>query len=207
MAASRVNICRPGYGASCALCCGSHNYRGSGEDVGGLFARRAEVLSGFSRNYITCRIAASRSAMTGSYYYNAEGEPFAVSMPARYDDCPRCHFVGYVDDDRHVGCILYPDERPAELRHDCFQSYPGKVFTCAARGELDDDEIVYAARLTRDWYYYSLLIHGPERLRAVMEGHPDPGMVPDDELDALRRGLDGRVSADRSLHSIHTYFY
>ncbi|MBN2161130.1 MAG: hypothetical protein JW807_17215 [Spirochaetes bacterium] len=205
--ADRVNICRPGYGASCALCCGSHNYRGSGAEVGELFARRAEVLAGFSRSYITGRIAASRSAMTGSYYYSAEGEPFALSMPAIFEDCPRCHFVGYVDDDRHVGCILYPHDRPADLRHDCFQSYPGKVFTCSASEELADREILYAARLARDWFYYSLLIHAPERLRAVMKEHPDPGMIPDDELDALRRELDGRVSADCSLHSIHTYFY
>lgn len=36
----KINICRPGHGASCALCCGSHNYLASPEHISALFKER-----------------------------------------------------------------------------------------------------------------------------------------------------------------------
>ena len=104
-------------------------------------------------------MTASRSNLTGSYYFDPKQKPFALTLPALFGDCPHCPFVGYRDGDRNVGCLLYSEEHPPGLRQECFQSYRGKLFTCRAREALSDDEVLYAARLTRDWYYYSILIH------------------------------------------------
>ena len=204
-AESKINICNPGQGASCALCCGSHNYRASREEVGVLFARRSGLLAQYNRQYLINAMTASRSNLTGSYYYRQE-DTLALTLPALFGDCPRCPFVGYVDDEMHAGCLLYPADHPPELRQECFLSYRGKLFACRAREVLSDGEILYAARLTRDWYYYSLLIHDEGLLRRLMREWPDPADVPERERGRMRDALEDRVSADRSVHIVHSYF-
>jgi hypothetical protein len=168
---SHINICRPGYGASCSLCCGSHNYRAYRKEIKSLFLRRGAMIKDFNREYILRKMAASRSNLTGSYYSEHEGAPFIMSLPALFDDCPQCPFVGYEYEGRMVGCLLGPRDCIAGLRHECFLSYRGKIFSCRAR-ELLDDEIRYAARLTGDWCYYGILIHEPDLLRGFMQHHP-----------------------------------
>src|SRR4030042_5424280 len=41
-----VNRCRPGSGASCAFCCGSHNYTVSPERIEGMFINRGRECCG-----------------------------------------------------------------------------------------------------------------------------------------------------------------
>lgn len=202
----RVNICRPGFGASCAMCCGSHNYRASRDAISALFAQRAEVVLRYNPSYLVRKMTASRSNLTGSYYVNRQDEPFTPALPALFEDCPQCPFVGHTDRSGHVGCLLYPEDHPPELRHECFQSYRGKVFTCRAGEVLSDEEIQYAARLTGDWYYYSVLIHDEGMLQRLMRLWPDPGDVPEGERERMREALNKRVTRDRSLHMVHSYF-
>jgi hypothetical protein len=202
-----VNICRPGYGASCSLCCGSHNYQVGRVEIEALFVRRARIMKAYSRDFLVRKMIAYRSCMTGSYYIDPSDRLFNPAVPALYQDCPRCPFVGFVSKDRLAGCLLVREDDPSDLRHECFLSYRGKIFTCPARESLHDKEILYAARLARDWYYYGILIHEPELLRRLMEEHPDAGEVPALRREALERELEKRVSANRELHAIHSYFY
>jgi hypothetical protein len=39
------NLCRPGHGASCALCCGSHNYNAPFEEIHALLKSVVKSLS------------------------------------------------------------------------------------------------------------------------------------------------------------------
>jgi hypothetical protein len=202
-----VNICRPGFGASCALCCGSHNYRASRDEIGRLFSRRSEVLAEYNKRYLIHSMSASRSNLTGSYYYGGQEGPLALILPPLFEDCPHCPFVGTVGDGRLAGCLLYPEDHPPELRQECFLSYRGKLFTCRARDVLTDEEILYAARLTGDWYYYSMLIHDEALLRRLARSWPDPADVPEGERAGMRQSLEQRIASDRSPHTVHSYFY
>jgi hypothetical protein len=206
MTGGPADICRPGFGASCSLCCGSHNYRAGREELEALFALRAELMARYSRDYVVRSMAASRSGMTGSYYFRTGDWPFIAAAPALFEDLPRCPFVGRAEDGVSVGCLLYPGDCRPELRHECFQSYRGKIFSCRARDILSGEEIRYAARLTRDWYYYSVLIYDGELLRRMMGDHPDPDAVPEEEMEEMKRKLEELVAARRDLHGIHSYF-
>jgi len=202
----RVNICRPGFGASCALCCGSHNYRACREEIGGLFSGRRDLLSDYNKEYLVREMTAGRSNLTGSYYFKPAREAFTLTLPPLFGYCPHCPFVGYRDGGSIVGCLLYPEEQPPGLPQECFQSYRGKIFSCRAREVLSDDEVLYAARLTGDWFYYSVLIHDEAKLRRLAQRWPVPDDVPEDERERMREELEKRIAGDRSMHAVQSYF-
>ncbi len=201
-----VNICRPGYGASCSLCCGSHNYRVSRVEIEALFVRRARIMKAYSRDFLVRKMMAFRSCMTGSYYVDHSDGPFDPALPALFQDCPRCPFVGFVEKGKIIGCLLGGQEDSSDLRHECLLNYRGKIFSCPARDILSDEETCYAARLARDWYYYSILIHETELLRSFMRDNQKPEDVPAEQLETLRRELEERIVTRRELHAIHSYF-
>jgi hypothetical protein len=203
---SHINICRPGYGASCTLCCGSHNYHACIEEIEALFRRRGAILKDYNKEYILRKMAASRSNLTGSYYFIHDEHPLLPPLPALFDDCPRCPFVGFIPDDQIVGCLLYPDGHPSNLQHDCFHNYRGKFFSCRAREILVEDEILYAARLTGNWYHYSVLIHNTDLLRNLMQKCPKPEEMNIEELNVYKLKLEAYITSVRSLHRIHGYF-
>jgi hypothetical protein len=203
MAKRDIDICRPGFGASCALCCGSHNFRADPGEIGELFRRRAELVADLTPEFIVRRVRASRSDMTGSYYFRNTG---GFDLPAPEPADPggaRCPFVGYIGEEI-VGCLLYPGG--GETRRDCIQSYGGKHFTCRAEESLDDDEILFAARLAGHWYYYSVLIQMDQLLRRVMEEYRHHGSVPSDARERLFASLEAEVRDNPELHRIHGYF-
>ncbi|HQF07268.1 MAG TPA: hypothetical protein PLM53_03640 [Spirochaetota bacterium] len=201
-----VNICRPGYGASCSLCCGSHNYRASREECEALFVRRAMIRKAYSRDFLVRKMNACRSAMTGSYYIDPSNALFDISIPAIFPDCPRCPFVGFISRERITRCLLGPEEGQPGLRHECFLNYRGKIFTCTAREGLADEEVLYAARLARDWFYYSILIHEPDLLRRTMKNFPVPEKLQPAQRENLWEELEERIAARRDLHAVHGYF-
>ncbi len=200
-----INICRPGYGASCALCCGSHNYKASLKEIKALFGRRSGVINEYNEKYFIRKMVASRSNMTGSYYVQDDAG-FTLTLPALFDDCPQCPFVGFVDEGRSVGCLLNREGPHHVFRHECFLSYRGKVFSCGAREILNDDEILYAAIFSRDWYYYSILIHEPDLLRHLMRTHDNPEIAIQYD-ESFKREVEKIVVNCRHLHAIHNYFY
>jgi hypothetical protein len=201
-----INICRPGYGASCALCCGSHNYRVSRMEIEALFVRRARIMKAYSRDFLIRKMIAFRSCMTGSYYIDPSETLFNITMPALFHDCPRCYFAGFISREKNIGCLLGGEDDQSGLRHECFLSYRGKIFTCPAREDLADEEILYAARLNRDWFYYPILIHEPDLLRRCMGEFPVPEEVPAARREVLERELEERIVCNHELHAIHSYF-
>ena len=201
----RVNVCRPGFGASCALCCGSHNYQGTEDEIGDLFRRRRAAADQFSRAYLLRIMKSSRSPLTGSYYYAGRGFRPETSPPL-CGEGRQCPFVGCVGEEGVVGCLRYPETPGPELRRDCYQNYRSKIFTCPAREILSQEEVLYAARLTADWYCYSLLIQSTSLLRSLREEYSDPDLLPPGRLESLRWALEDRVRNDPALHCLDSYF-
>lgn len=201
-----TNLCRPGYGASCALCCGSHNYNASQEEIYALFQKRREMFQKFSAGYIINRVRASRSNLTGSYYPERTiDDGIIITLPKLYNDGLQCPFVALLDDGT-VGCVIYPTKESADSRFDCFQNYTCKYFSCASKEILSDEEILYAARLFGDWYYYTLLIHSIDLLRKFMQANPVLEKTDAKAIAMLKEQLEASLRSEKNLHTIQSYF-
>lgn len=202
----RPTPCRPGYGASCALCCGSHNYDASPEVIQNLYLKRRDIFKLYTTGYIIRQMRSCRSNLTGSYYPDrAIDDGIIITLPKLYEDGLQCPFVCALDDGT-IGCALYPNKDETDARFDCFQSYTCKYFSCPAAEMLSKEEIVYAARLFKDWYYYTLFIHSIELLRQFKKSNPVPDEVPEPIIDDLKQILDGMLHAEKNLHALHSYF-
>ena len=202
-----VNICRPGYNASCALCCGSHNYAASPVEIDSLFRKRTEVFSRFSRNYLFRKMTASRSSLTGSYYYNEKyGIDIIITLPKLYNDAIQCPFVSVIDNPGEIGCALYPDNHEEDLRFECFQNYTCKYFSCLSRDLLNHAEIMFAAKLMGDWYYYTMLIHSIDTLRGMIKEYIYPENVSESALADVKNDLEKTLREEINLHKISSYF-
>ena len=199
-----VNACMPGFGASCALCCGSHNCDAAPDEMAGVYRRRREIISLYSRDYLVKRVMASRSDMTGSYYFTGRKDVDLPGLPSLFGE-KRCPFIGFYETGDLIGCLL---NRGAEssLRYECFNNYSSKNFICAAKENLGGDEIVFAAKLCRDWFYYPLLIHRPGILARLMRDWGQPEAVPEEVLEKTKVYLRSEVRQDASLHRMLSYF-
>ncbi len=202
---STVNICSPGFGASCALCCGSHNYLAGPGDLGSLFSERSCLVKDFNRDYIIKHMTSTRSSMTGSYYYPGTS-PFIITLPAKEAAYRQCPFVGYTNDAHEAGCLLYPQNKKYGKTVDCYQNYRNKVFSCDAGKNLSDEEILFAASLAGDWYYYSILIHSEENLRFLMRKYPEQNAVNEEDLNQIKHDLQKLFETNHEYLRMETYF-
>jgi len=201
-----LNLCRPGHGASCALCCGSHNYNAPFEEIHALFKKRREIFKLYSSEYIAKCIRASRSNLTGSYYpFSTIDESIIITLPKLYQDGIQCPFVILLDDGT-IGCAIYPETTQEDMRFDCFNNYTCKYFSCIAKEILTPAEIEYAARLFKDWYYYTLFIHSINILRQFKERYPHLENVSLEDINKLKQTLADQLPVDKNLHTIHSYF-
>ncbi len=64
-----------------------------------------------------------------------------------------------------------------------------RQFLCPAWDELTDREVLFAAELTGDWYYYSLLINSIELIKDICADYTSPGDVPEERLMELKKEL------------------
>jgi hypothetical protein len=116
--------------------------------------------------------------------------PAAVLEPL-HRDAIQCGYIGFIDSDRtRIGCIAYhlgPEKHPAGD----FFGYTCKNFSCLSREVLSDTEILFAARLMGDWFYYSLLITDIAVLREYHERFTEPQEVPPAALARLKEYLAG----------------
>lgn len=197
--------CRPGHGASCALCCGSHNYRASAGEIDSLFRFRAGTVRQFSPSYLISKMSSSRSALTGSYYYPGVAG-LAGPYPKIFENGLQCPFVGRSGGDGPVGCLLRDGECSLTGTYECSMSYRGRIFSCAAKDGLSLRQIDYAARLFRDWYFYSLIIFEKALLEDMMDRFPDSGGVPGEELRNVRAHLERLVCEREDVHRLSGYF-
>ncbi len=149
-----INICQPGHGASCALCCGSHHPESA-------FLREAG-RSGFPLR------------------------------PPGVADGMQCSCIGYLDAGKKtIGCLVYASERPPRVeslfRTTCTH------FSCRAREVLSGAEILFAAQLMRDWYYYALLVNSIDLLRELTARYRTTCDVPREVLEGVRASLEARA--------------
>ena len=164
MNSGRVNICHPGYGASCSLCCGSHNYRMDIKQIEELLLKRGD------------------EGPTHPYQH-----PYSVKYEKLYRDAMQCPHVG-LSDDNEVFCLIYgePDKKGEVLSF--FNGTCGN-FYCPAWDVLTDKQVVFAARLMKDWFYYSLLINDIESVQNLCASYGSPEDVPEEELDELKQDI------------------
>ncbi len=201
-----INPCRPGFGASCALCCGSHNYDASREEIESLFQKRRKKFRLFSSSFLIKQLRASRSNLTGSYYPDRTiDNGIIITIPKLYEDGLQCPFVCLLDDGT-VGCAIYPAHGEDDMRFDCFQNYTCKYFSCASKKILIGEEILYAARLFRDWYYYTLFIHSIDIIRKFRLAHPIVEKIEESALTELKQLLDASLRSEKNLYAISSYF-
>jgi hypothetical protein len=199
------NICRPGFGASCAMCCGSHNLSCSRDDLRRVLSARAGRLAAYSRDYLISVMRSSRSALTGSYYFPADR--FAHSEPPPlFESATHCPFTGFVGDGATIGCILHPEPRARGEVADCFLSYRGKTCTCPAVETLEPHLVTFAAQLTGDWYYYGLLIHHAALLRKIAKRYGSPGEIDARERAGILSELEVFRTGSARVHSLDNYF-
>lgn len=167
----KVNPCRPGHGASCALCCGSHNYRMTAEEMEDLFTARGNSAPAYPLKH-----------------------PDDSAFEKLYRDAMQCPHVG-ICSGSEVCCLVYGEyDMKGGLRS--FFNGTCKNFYCAAWDELSDRQVVFAARLMGDWYYYSLLLNDIEALQDLCSDYESAGDVPDDVLEQLREDLLERFIAE-----------
>lgn len=161
-----INICRPGYGASCALCCGSHNYDAPPGEITALFRARLEFFLDGSKK-----------------------QP--LLPPKALPDALQCPHVAFTDEACSlIGCLYYHEKA---MQEDTFFKKTCKTFLCPAAEELSPEEIIYAARLCGDWFYYSLLIHEIKFLRSLMNRYPDPDKMPQKTRQDMQARLTGAL--------------
>jgi hypothetical protein len=175
METKRVNPCRPGYGASCALCCGSHNYRMS-----------PEALATFFRH----------ESMAGNEKWSAG----SVASPTEklYSDAIQCPHIGYDTADPDLLCCrVYRDQHDnRELEH--FFHSTCKIFYCAAWHVLSDEQVLFAAQLMGDWDYYSLLVNDIATVIKAITRYAKAENVPPDELDSMKQYLQEKLRGSSS---------
>jgi hypothetical protein len=161
-----VNRCRPGYGASCSLCCGSHNYTIPPGQIEEMFLERGSELT------------------AGGHLH-----PETATAEKLIQDAMQCSHVGIRSESPgEVCCLVYDDyQRGNEV--ESFVEGTCRSFYCPAWDNLTDRQVLFAARLMGDWYYYSLFINHIEAVQEISAEYTKPEDVPDDVLVSLKEEL------------------
>jgi len=120
--------------------------------------------------------------------------PYTVTCGKLYRDAMQCPHVG-LSDDNEVFCIIYdePDKKGEVLS---FFNGTCANFYCPAWDVLTDRQVVFAARLMKDWFYYSLLINDIEAVQNLCALYNSPEDVPEDELRELKEDILDRFIAE-----------
>jgi hypothetical protein len=165
-----VNRCRPGSGASCAFCCGSHNYTVSPERIEGMFINRGRECFGHPVKH-----------------------PEDASEEKLVRDGMQCPHVGIAPSDPGLVCCLAYFDCDLGGKLQSFFTGTCKNFLCEAWDELTDRQVLFAAGLMGDWYYYSLLINDTGILRNICTDYSSPEDVPAETLRMLKAELAERL--------------
>jgi hypothetical protein len=165
-----VNRCRPGSGASCAFCCGSHNYTVSPERIEDMFINRGREC-----------------------YKRPTKHPEDASEGKLVRDGMQCPHVGITAEDPGLVCCLAYFDCDLSGKLQSFFTGTCKNFLCEAWDELTDRQVLFAAGLMGDWYYYSLLINDTGSLRTICTDYSSPEDVPAETLRMLKAELAERL--------------
>ncbi len=164
-----INRCQPGYNASCSLCCGSHNYQMSREHIEDMFLDRERESSGLPMKHQE-----------------------DVCHEKLFKEEIQCPNVGLQSPQEGiVGCLIYTDSTKGEEIESFFNG-TCKTFLCPAWYDLTDKQVLFAAQLMHDWYYYSLFLNDIESVHDLCASYSHPEDVPSDELKSLKLELEER---------------
>lgn len=152
----KINCCNPGYNASCALCCGSHNFNVSYHDIHHFLEKK-------SSNYRQLILSQTEPAKILSALKNS-------SIEKKDPQAIQCPFMGYLENNT-LGCLVYDTSHLYGSEHENFFRGTCKTFFCPAWEKLSDDEISMAAQITADWFYYTLLIHDIDELQMAYKNY------------------------------------
>jgi hypothetical protein len=106
-----------------------------------------------------------------------------------FPDELQCPNVGMRSDEPGLVCCLVYDDHEHGEEFDIFFEGTCRIFRCPAWTELTDREVLFAARLMRDWYWYSLLINDIELLQELCAEYDRPEDVPGEEMETIRSDL------------------
>jgi len=161
-----INPCRPGFGASCSFCCGSHNFTVSPAEIEDIFINR-----GYNQD-----------DSTGLHPEQSMEE----KLVSEGMQCPNIGISG--SDPSIVCCLVYtsPSKGPGL---ESFFKGTCRHFQCAAFSSLADREVLFAAELMKDWYYYSLLINSIETVKELYAEYGNSENVPAHVLDDIKEEL------------------
>jgi len=174
--ANAVNRCRPGYGASCSFCCGSHNFSFSPECIEELFiSRDPESATMISKH------------------------PDDACEPKLFRDMMQCPHIGISRSEPGlVGCLTYCDDHMGR-KFESFFNGTCKGFHCSAWKELTDRQVLFAAELMKDWYYYSLLVNSLEKVQDLCAEYESPSDVSEETLEEIKAELRANMMDDERI--------
>ena len=183
-----VYLCQVSETVSCGACCGLYNLPDAGRPA--LTERLRRRTAAFRKTPRTTdaidRFGAAEAA-------DSAGGP--------YPDFHHCPFVGLIDGDRRVGCLLHPrGEGNAGIDWRGLSYYGGltcEIYFCATYTRMSADHKTLVCRAADDWYDYGLVITEHRLLTALfeaVEARLGRGLEPAD--------LDGRPVAVETLRRV-----
>lgn len=110
-------------------------------------------------------------------------------QPRFLEDGMQCEFVAVNEEDNIIGCMAYSDNSMLSSDFNLFFEKTCKTFFCKAGEILSNKEILFAAELARDWYYYPLLINEVNHLRKIMKLYQFPNQVDPEYFDKIKKNL------------------
>ena len=117
-------------------------------------------------------------------------------------DGMQCPYIGIedYDDNAHLCCLIYSEDHEDKTYESFFRG-TCRSFLCAAWDELTDREVLFAAELMQDWFYYSLLINSTDIVTRLCSEYSSPKDVPEDTLGELKIELRRRLSEEDMMIS------
>jgi len=165
----RINICQPGFNASCAFCCGSHNIALTINEINNIFKKRKKI--------------SDIEEITKKYY------------PALFEDGMQCPNIVMIDPQKKIiGCKAYNKSNLMNKKNLDFFQNVCKKFQCRAMDVLTNKEILFAAKLTGDWFYYSLLINEIAVLQNITKRYKNPEEIPVEQFNKIKIKLEKLIT-------------
>lgn len=167
----RVNPCRPGFNASCSLCCGSHNYTVSIDRIEEIFIKRCNEKNSLHKKH-----------------------PEDSSEEKLVHDGMQCPLIGISESEPWLlSCLIYSDSNKEEELKSFFNG-TCRNFFCTAWHNLTERHILFAAELMQDWYYYSLLINSPDIIMELCAEYDNPDDISPELLAELKINLTEKIT-------------
>ena len=114
--------------------------------------------------------------------------------PGIIEDAMQCPYIAIDINSNIIGCMVYANSAVLPEDYNLFFEKTCRTFYCRSAEILDDREILFAAELAADWYYYPLLINEVHMLRKIMGIYSSPGIVEDDFFNNIKKKLLGMLN-------------